>query len=68
MKTITSRTELRWALEDMGDAGRPLLEYIQHVLEYADALCNIALAKAEYQTMTYWIEDLEDTAREYKQC
>lgn len=68
MKPITNRTELRWALEDMGDKGRPILEYVEHVLSYADTLCKIALAKGEYQYLTHWLEELEDTAREYEIC
>lgn len=68
MKPITNRTELRWALEDMGDAGRPLLEYIDTVLKQADALAKIALTQGKYNYMTLWMEELEDTAREYERC
>ena len=54
MKLISNRTELRWALEDMGDAGRPILQYLQGFFEYSDAFARLAehtvtrLAAAEH--------------------
>ena len=42
MKPITNRNELRWALEDLGDDGLPILQYLQGFFEYSDALAHTA--------------------------
>lgn len=47
MKPITTRTEIRWALEDAGERGKLLLEYLERVFEYADSLAVTAKITAE---------------------